>query len=104
MEWAVRRLYGRNHTEADICNLVHATVSHFHPDRRFDKCLPSMMLRRQNLIVFLDPLKGIMVYVITDFWSNRNIFHNLRCNYSVILCTMYYYDYCLHGTTSRDGH
>jgi hypothetical protein len=53
MEQDVRRLCG-NHTEADIHNLVHANVRHFHPDRRFDECLPSMMLRRQNLVALMD--------------------------------------------------
>jgi hypothetical protein len=44
-------------------NSVHATVRYFHPDRRFDKCLPSMMLRRQNLIAFtnLHPKENIIL-------------------------------------------
>jgi hypothetical protein len=54
MEQAAHRLYGRNHTEADICNLVHAAVRHFHPDRRFNKCLTSMMLRRESLVASMD--------------------------------------------------
>jgi hypothetical protein len=66
MEQAVHRLYVRNHTEADIHSLVHATVRHFHPDIRFDKCLPSMMLRRWNLVALMDQLSNENIIMDTD--------------------------------------
>jgi hypothetical protein len=61
LEQSIRRLYGRNRTASDIDELVRATVRHFHPDRRYEECVPSMMEQRRNLVD------------LTDRYPNRNI-------------------------------
>jgi 23S rRNA A2030 N6-methylase RlmJ len=66
MEQAVNKLCNRNCTEADIHNLVHATVRHFHPDRRFDKYFPSMILRRQHLVALMDLHPNDNIIMETD--------------------------------------
>jgi hypothetical protein len=77
MEQAVRRLYGRNRTEADIRNLVHATVRHFHPDRRFDECPPSMMLRRRQLVDLTDLHPTDNIVMETD--EDDDLLQRIRC-------------------------
>jgi hypothetical protein len=78
MEQAVHRLCGRNCAEADILlNLVHAAVRHFHQDRRFDKCLPSMMLRRQHLVALTDLHLNDNIIMETD--EDDDLVQRIQC-------------------------
>jgi hypothetical protein len=39
--------YGRDCSPAQLHYLIQNTIRYFHPDTRYDECLPSMMARRR---------------------------------------------------------
>jgi hypothetical protein len=50
----IRRMYSRNNTSAQLHYFIQNTIRYFHPDRRYDECLPSMMTRRRQLVALTD--------------------------------------------------
>jgi hypothetical protein len=39
----ISRRYDRGRSPAQLHYLIQNTIRYFHPDKRYDKCLPSMM-------------------------------------------------------------
>jgi hypothetical protein len=60
---AITRKYRRGRTATELNNLIQNTIRYFHPDRRYDECLPSMMAQRRELVTLTDqyPLQNIIM-------------------------------------------
>ena len=70
-------LYGRGRASPQLDILIQDTIRYFHPDRRYDECLPSMMQRRRELVALTDqyPTQNI----IMDNDEDDNLLTRIRC-------------------------
>jgi hypothetical protein len=59
----IRSRYGRGRDPRTLYRLINNTIRYFHPDRRYDECLPSMMAQRRELVTLIDryPTQNIIM-------------------------------------------
>jgi hypothetical protein len=73
----IRGLYGRGRTSPQLDILIQDTVRYFHPDRRYDECLPSMMQRRREFVALTDQYPARHIIMDTD--EDDNFITRIRC-------------------------
>jgi hypothetical protein len=63
---SISRRYGRGRTSAELNYLIQNTIRYFHPDRRYDECLPSMIAQRRELVSLTDQYPTQNIIMNTD--------------------------------------
>jgi hypothetical protein len=62
----IRRRYGRGRPPSSLRYIIDNTIRYFHPDRRYDECLPSMMAQRRELVTLTDRYPTQNIIMNTD--------------------------------------
>ncbi len=63
---SISRRYGRGRASAELNYLIQNTIRYFHPDRRYNECLPSMIAQRRELMSLTDQYPTQNIIMNTD--------------------------------------
>ena len=73
----IRRLHSRGCSSTQLHYFILNTVCYFHPERRYNKCLPSMMAQRRELVALTDEFPTQNIIMDTD--EDDSLITQIRC-------------------------